>query len=105
MATESSPVPNEPEVTDTSEAEDEEVGSGSVRYTLASYGADYPVDGLVKRLDRGDVFVPEFQRGFVWSHKQASSFVESLLLGLPVPGVFLYKEPETQKLMVVDGQQ
>lgn len=104
MATEWSAAPEDEAVVDTAEAEDAEIGK-SVRYTLASYGADYPVDGLVKRLARGDIFVPPFQRRFVWTHKQASSFVESLLLGLPVPGVFLYKDPETQRLMVVDGQQ
>lgn len=84
--------------------EDSEIGS-PVRYTIASYGADYPVDGLVKRLTRQDVYVPEFQRGFVWTGAQASRFVESLLLGLPVPGIFLFKEPDTNKLVVVDGQQ
>lgn len=94
----------EEQVDDTSENEDAEVGS-SIRYVISSYGADYPVDGLVKRISRGDIYVPEFQRGFVWSHAQASRFVESLLLGLPVPGIFLFKEPDTQKLVVVDGQQ
>jgi hypothetical protein len=92
------------QVDDASVNEDAEVGS-PVRYVISSYGADYPVDGLVKRISRGDVYVPEFQRGFVWSHAQASRFVESLLLGLPVPGIFLFKEPDTQKLVVVDGQQ
>ena len=64
-----------------------------------------PVDGLVERLKKGNIFVPEFQRRFVWKLPQASRFIESLLLGLPVPGIFLFKEPETQKLIVVDGQQ
>lgn len=77
----------------------------AIRYTLASYGADYPVDGLIKRMESEDIFVPPFQRSFVWTHTQASRFLESLLLGLPVPGIFLFKEPDTQKLMVVDGQQ
>src|SRR4029077_15242404 len=58
--------PVEEEVEDRSEVEDEEVGE-SVRYVISSYGADYPVDGLVKRIKRGDVYVPEFQRGYVWS--------------------------------------
>jgi hypothetical protein len=49
--------------------------------------------------------VPKFQRGYVWSANQASRFVESLLLGLPVPGIFLSKEKESQKLLVIDGQQ
>ena len=84
--------------------DDEELGQ-PVRYTISSYGADMPIDGLVDRLNRGDIFVPRFQRNFVWSIVQASRFIESLVLGLPVPGIFLFKEPDTQKLMVVDGQQ
>lgn len=75
------------------------------KYSITSYGADYPVDGLVRRLRRGDVYIPEFQRNYVWNIKEASRFVESLLLGLPVPGIFLSKEDETQKLLVIDGQQ
>ena len=76
-----------------------------IRYTISSYGADMPVDGVVERVKREDIFLPPFQRNFVWTKAQASRFIESLLLGLPVPGIFLFKEPETQKLMVVDGQQ
>ncbi|MGH9366222.1 MAG: DUF262 domain-containing protein, partial [Thermoanaerobaculia bacterium] len=67
------------------------------RYAITSYGADYPVDGLVKRIAAKDITVPIFQRGFVWTFKQASRFIESLLLGLPVPGIFLSKEPDTHK--------
>ena len=83
---------------------DEEV-SQSFRYGITSYGADMPVDALVKRLEQETIFVPTFQRKFVWTYIQASRFVESLLLGLPVPGIFLFKEPESRRLMVVDGQQ
>ena len=75
------------------------------RYAISSYGADYPVDGLVKRLKEGTIYVPPFQRSYVWSVRDASRFVESLLLGLPVPGVFLSKEEGTNKLLVIDGQQ
>lgn len=77
----------------------------TVRYNITSYGADFDVEGLVRRASRGSVFVPEFQRGFVWSLQQSSRFVESLLLGLPVPGIFLAQDTETEKLMVIDGQQ
>jgi len=75
------------------------------QYSMSSYGADYTVDMLVKRMAAGDIYVPPFQRGFVWSYIQASRFVESLLLGLPVPGIFLSREYNTQKLLVIDGQQ
>jgi hypothetical protein len=87
------------------------------KYTITSYGADYPVDGLVKRMEQGDIIVPSFnkeveegqkiigfQRDFVWRKPQADKFIESLLLGLPVPGIFLVKEPNG-KLLVLDGQQ
>lgn len=76
-----------------------------LRYSITSYGADYPVDSLVDRINSGAIYVPSFQRGYVWTLRQASRFIESLLLGLPVPGIFLSREQETQKLIVIDGQQ
>jgi hypothetical protein len=75
------------------------------KYSITSYGADYTVDGVVKRISNGDIYIPPFQRHFVWSLKQASRFIESLLLGLPVPGIFLSKEYDTGKHLVIDGQQ
>ncbi len=75
------------------------------RYSITSYGADYPIDGLVKRLSKKDVFIPAFQRSYIWPLPKASRFIESLLLGLPVPGIFLSRETESGKLLVIDGQQ
>ena len=75
------------------------------RYAITSYGADYPADSLVQRLEKEVVFVPEWQRKFVWSLNQASRFIESLLLGLPVPGIFLARDESSAKLYIVDGQQ
>jgi hypothetical protein len=75
------------------------------RYSITSYGADYPVDALIKRIQEGAVFVPPFQRAYVWDAKRASRFIESLLLGLPVPGIFLSREADTDRLLVIDGQQ
>jgi hypothetical protein len=77
----------------------------SVSYRISSYGADYDIEGLVRRIDRGDIFVPDFQRAFVWNRKQASQFIESLLMGLPVPGIFLTLEANTNRQMVIDGHQ
>jgi hypothetical protein len=74
-------------------------------YDITSFGADYDVDGLVKRMKRKEIYAPPFQRGYVWNIKQGSRFVESLLLGLPVPGIFLAKEPATNKFLIIDGQQ
>ena len=77
---------------------------GTRKFAITSYGADYTVDTLVKRMEQGAFRIPEFQRRFVWSQRHASKFIESLLMGLPVPGVFLYKEADNRHL-VIDGQQ
>lgn len=79
--------------------------AGVRKFTINSYGADYTVDSLVKRMRAGAFKVPDFQRRFVWSAKHSSKFIESLLMGLPVPGVFLYKEAGTNEHLVIDGQQ
>jgi Protein of unknown function DUF262 len=86
-------------------------------YSITSYGADYPVDSLVKRIEAKDILVPTFsweapekteivgfQRQYVWPRPKADRFIESLLLGLPVPGIFLVKEP-SGILLVLDGHQ
>lgn len=75
------------------------------RYNVSSYGWDSDVEGLVKRLKRGDIHVPGFQRGFVWNGPEKSRFIESLILGLPVPNVFLAQDSKTKCLNIVDGQQ
>ncbi len=87
------------------DVDDAEESSAPLIYDISSYGADYDVDGLVKRLKRGDIFIPPFQRDYVWNQAEASRLVESLLLGLPVPGVFLAKEGDSNRLSVIDGQQ
>jgi hypothetical protein len=75
------------------------------QYSISTSGIDYPVTALVERMRKGDIVIPRFQRGFVWSLRDASRFIESLLFGLPVPNIFLSEEPDTQVQLVVDGQQ
>jgi uncharacterized protein with ParB-like and HNH nuclease domain len=87
------------------DVKESEESSAPIIYDISSYGADYDVDGLVKRLKRGDIFIPPFQRDYVWNQAEASRLIESLLLGLPVPGIFLAKEGDSNKLSVIDGQQ
>jgi hypothetical protein len=75
------------------------------RFEVASYGWDSDAEGLVKRLNRGDIKLPGFQRGFVWSLLEQSRFIESLVLGLPVPNIFLAQDRNSKTLNIVDGQQ
>ena len=77
----------------------------SFYYSVSSYGADYSADVLVSRLRKEKIFVPPFQRKYVWTIQKASRFIESLLLGLPVPGIFLSQESTQNRMLIVDGQQ
>lgn len=74
-------------------------------FTISSFGVDYTVEFLVKKINSEQFFIPHFQRKYVWSQNQASRFIESILLGLPVPGIFLFKESDGPKHLVIDGQQ
>ena len=74
-------------------------------YTINSYPTDPTLEVLHMRNQRDEIHIPPFQRGWVWNHSKASQLIESFLLGLPVPGIFLYREPNTQHQLVIDGQQ
>lgn len=54
---------------------------------------------------RSKVFkIPTFQRHFVWDIKKSSKLIESLLIGLPIPQIFLYEKGKNE-FLVIDGQQ
>lgn len=91
------------EVEETEESEIEE--QDEIPYTISYYPADFTLKGYLDKWDSGQLLIPSFQRSYVWDQVKASKLIESFLLGLPVPGVFLYKERETNKLKVIDGQQ
>ncbi|WP_268800136.1 DUF262 domain-containing protein [Pseudomonas huanghezhanensis] len=74
-------------------------------YQITSYPADFTLKGYLSKVDAAQIIVPEFQRKYVWDQKRASKLIESFLLGLPVPGVFLYKIKSSNKLSIIDGQQ
>jgi hypothetical protein len=74
-------------------------------YRISYYPADLTLKGYLEKSRTNQLVIPPFQRSYVWDQVKASKLIESFLLGLPVPGVFLYKERNTNKLQVIDGQQ
>lgn len=95
----------------------EEITEADVETEPISYsGTDFDVEGLVRRINRGDIVVPNFghgdetlelagfQRSFVWRKPQMDRFIESLLLGYPIPGIMLYQQAD-RRYLVLDGQQ
>lgn len=74
-------------------------------YEIATYPADFTLEVLHAKWQADELVIPPFQRGFVWSQAQASKLIESFLVGLPVPAIFLYTERGSERSLVVDGQQ
>lgn len=76
-----------------------------LEYEIMNYPADITLAGYVDHQDKDELIVPDFQRKYVWDRIKASKLVESFLLGLPVPGTFLYKQKSKKGFLVIDGQQ
>jgi hypothetical protein len=71
---------------------------------------EYPVEILVNKYakmaetDENEIFIPAYQRAFVWEEDRQSKFIESILLGLPIPYIFT-AENEDGRYEIVDGSQ
>jgi len=73
-------------------------------YDITLTPNDFNVMSLYSFMESGAVRIPGFQRNFVWDLGRASKLIESLILGLPVPQLFLYEEAHN-RFLVIDGQQ
>ena len=69
------------------------------------YITEFTVEILALKMKNGDFEVPNYQREDTWEDKRKSRFIESVLMGLPIPFLFFWESPETGKLEIVDGSQ
>ena len=84
--------------------ENEDLYSNDDIYNITSWGADLSFRELITMYKEDELVKPELQRHYVWDKVEASRFIESLLLGLPVPSIFLANTPDDLKL-IIDGYQ
>ncbi len=73
-------------------------------YNITSWGADLSFRELITMYEEEELIKPELQRNYVWDKVEASRFIDSILLGLPVPSIFLANTNEDLKL-IIDGYQ
>jgi hypothetical protein len=69
------------------------------------YTTDYSVELLAAKMQGGDFEVPGYQRAFTWEDERKSRFIESIIMGLSIPFLFFWEQPESGKLEIVDGSQ
>lgn len=85
------------------EPESEVIDDGSTK--IYTEQGDPEIDGIYQRWKRGKLDVqPDFQRYFVWDIIKSSRLLESALLDIPLPVVYLTEEQDG-KIYVIDGQQ
>jgi hypothetical protein len=84
--------------------EAEDAYSDDDLFKISSWGADLSFRELIARYDDNELIKPELQRHYVWDRVEASRFIDSILLGLPVPSIFLAKTKD-EKLLIIDGYQ
>lgn len=75
---------------------------------------EWPIEVLVEKFTKGretdtsELFIPDYQRELIWSAKQQSRFIESILIKLPVPFIFAGDVPDGPRqgcLEIIDGSQ
>jgi hypothetical protein len=78
----------------------------NVSYDTKEYTIELIVQKYLTDLDKeqNEFFVPEYQREFVWDDVRQSRFIESLMIGLPIPYIFL-AETTSGQYEIVDGSQ
>jgi uncharacterized protein with ParB-like and HNH nuclease domain len=86
------------------ESEKNDSYSNDDLYNINSWGADLSFRELITMYDEDELLKPELQRYYVWDKPEASRFIESILLGLPVPSIFLANTSDDKKL-IIDGYQ
>jgi uncharacterized protein with ParB-like and HNH nuclease domain len=69
------------------------------------YITEYSVELLANKMKIGDFLVPSYQREFTWEHERRTRFIESLSMGLPIPFLIFWTDPNTGVLEIVDGSQ
>lgn len=74
------------------------------RRILRTEQYDFSVSTLVGMMSKHEVSVPDFQRRYVWSDRQASRLVESLIIQCPIPVIYMNQERD-ESFSVIDGNQ
>lgn len=68
------------------------------------YLTEYSVELLADKMHRGQFVVPSYQQAYTWEHDRKSRFIESMIIGLPIPFLFFWETPDGN-LEIVDGSQ
>lgn len=99
----------EDESTPTDQQEDLTDLKGTTDWTkgVALWSTDWTAETVIRQLQKGNINLnPNWQRRGAWRDDRQSKFIESLILGLPVPQIVLAETPDQRgRFIVIDGKQ
>ncbi|MBR2555353.1 MAG: DUF262 domain-containing protein [Aeriscardovia sp.] len=76
----------------------------SDRKKITFRGKDSDIDSLHRQYEKGRLLIqPDYQRKYVWDVKKASRLIESILINIPIPIIYL-ADTQDGKINVIDGQ-
>ena len=96
---------NELEFEQPLEEEIESIEISSTKRRVYTEQGDPEIESLYGKYKRGKLVIqPDFQRHFVWDAKKSSRLIESALLDIPLPVIYISEEKDGKEY-VIDGQQ
>jgi len=77
---------------------------------------EYPIEVIVQKYlegideDKNELFIPDYQREMAWDEERQSKFIESVMLDLPIPYIFVAdisesEDSDSARLEIIDGTQ
>jgi hypothetical protein len=86
--------------------DDDSIGPVTVEFDSRAETTQTDIDTTLNKIAKGALILnPDWQRNFVWKLKKQRRLIESILLGLPIPSLLLFRESSTGRTYVIDGRQ
>lgn len=91
----------------TESSEDVESFDAALLHDTVVSGTDWTTETIVSQISKNNIVLdPKFQRREAWTQKRKSAFIESIILGFPIPPIVLAESLDQRgKYIVIDGKQ
>lgn len=66
---------------------------------------EFTVELLIQKFNKGDLYIPYYQRKYIWPEQRKKKFIESVILGLPIPYLFGADKDDDGRVEIIDGVQ
>jgi hypothetical protein len=91
---------------DESEDEDDSIGAVGREFDSRAETTQTNIETTLNNIRKESLVLnPDWQRSFVWKLKKQRRLIESIMLGLPIPSLLLFRDSVSGREFVIDGRQ